>query len=93
MATVGIIDINLDAAYWVVDCIENLGPRVQRRFQVRVPRAVRNTDGSLRTPTLQDFQTALREQYALLSLEERDQMRLGKVRERFVGKSFEVQQL
>ena len=77
MATVGIIDISLDAAYWIVDCIENLEPRVQRRFQVRVPRIIKNADGSLRTPTLQDFQTALQEQYVLLALEEKDQMRAG----------------
>ena len=86
MPTVTIVDINLTADFWVVDCLAG----ASTRFNIQVPRTIINADNTRRSPTQQDFLSALQQYYTDWKREVNDDSQLETLRVRFVGKQVNV---
>ena len=86
MVMVTIVDINLNADFWIIDCLTG----ASTRFTVQVPRTIINTDGTRRSPMQQDFLTALQQYYTDWKREVNDDSQLESLRTRFVGKQVNV---
>ena len=80
MTAIRILDVNLDADYWLVDSqSDDYG-----RFTIRVPRTFTSGVG-LRSATPQDFKNVLQNMLQTFQQQAVDNMKLDSLRSQYVG--------